>query len=1694
MRANRKKVLLSLVMVIVIILGSFFSTYTVIAQAVDGNPISLKQGAAVQDVLDGSDEETEVSEPAEEPAKDNTEETEVSEPAEELIKDNTEQTDESKSKEEVDKVAPEAEAEKGTLPVTLTPFAGSLAGYIGIDVKDVLKDVITSVKQDGVELGDGDTIDGTKDIQIEISFKVPVEGDGGEGPFVKKGDYAKFPLSSAFDVIPAIPIPLIYDGYAVGTVSFVTEGGVTIARVDFDGNDIVFTPADGDAVSGVNGEFSANFRYNGHEGSDPWGTENVALLDKHFDVTVDTDKIDYKVTKSAETKMSEGNIGWSVTVEATKTVTVGGVEITKHIDLDGYTFVDKLNNVGEYVTDSFLVGGTPPDPTAVYDSSDADKPLKYNFASGMASPQTVTFKTQIPDSKYFASSRQSITNTAELYQGEEFRKEGSITETFTPPTWITKAGAVSGEVEGGVYNPANRLITWTIEFNHAANTLTGVKITDALPSGLTWQSAILYKESAPNTWEAVASPIWSAEPGSGIYEIGNINYKGRLIIITKVDNTDDTTTTIPFYNSVTITWDGFPAGTVGTSGITAGVRVDVGYIALTKSGTRLGAAEDRTIEWTVNFDPKGQVIGDLKIYDLLVYGKSSSFNISAVTGVPAGIIGLTPRYGQQYIDATFQAISGVSDSSLNVIPIMQGTQRVADLIEITIPSTAVISEFKFHSRVLDPDLFASNTSNNSVKVRNTATLFKSTTKLTSADATVSYNSSVLRKEMLDRAEAAKSYDSINPNNITTIASAGFNNQQKSVIFRLSVNADDLDWGDIKNGQGDPLGDVIVTDTLPEGWVFDTFSNGAQYLIYEASGKVGSSLQATTPITPLVTVGGLSANFEESNGRQIAVFTFGQLNQPYVILVKAKPDDTTLSGYLTGSTQPITKINSLTLQLPDWNGISSNRDVSINIRALKKESSTVDLPDGVVKWSVEYDPYGLVKGNKLEDTLPVGVDLRLDSSGKLLLGGNITAHEITINPDGSYTQGAAVVLIQEGANRNIWYDNQTRTLHFVIPDKEKAYRFTYLTDVTTLSEGTVSNKVKLLKVDSGEVDHQAEFVIQRKYGNATMQRTGWLQISKKNSSGESLSGATFTLYAKDSDIIIRQSTSGSDGICRIMAIPEGEYRLIETAAPPTYLPDDTVHTVKVEWLLPDGKMQTCVDGKAGINSHILTVTNYRPIDAVGRLKIQKTVAGTNGDTNQAFVFTITLNNIPNGAQYPYTGVGVPGGVIIGGTATFSLAHNQSITVTGLPAGTTYAVNENSYKSEGYHTVSSGGNGIIVAGVTQLAEFTNTRNQPGELTIGKRVEGTTFEAGKKFGFSVTFTTSVTPPTGGYDYVGYGVPNGKISSGDSIYLAHGESITIKDLPEDTVYEVKEKDYTGEGYITQSTGGKGTISAETGHTVAFTNHAPGSLSIHKTVQGNAGDRTKKFDFTVTFPELATDAKFQYIGVGVPDGSVINGGVISLAHDESITIIGLAAGTRYDVREKDYTNERYQTSSTGESGSIIAGDEKTAAFTNTKNRSSGGGGSDDSTGELTIQKKVAGKKGEQERLFTFVVTFDANGLYSYSGSRSGMISSGQKIMLAHDEQIVISGLPLGIHYEVTEKEANRDGYYTTSSNATGIISRSGEIVKFINTRAEQNPGTGDDDVVARATAGLIACSLILTFLFGVDMYFSRKNKKHEQN
>ena len=232
---------------------------------------------------------------------------------------------------------------------------------------------------------------------------------------------------------------------------------------------------------------------------------------------------------------------------------------------------------------------------------------------------------------------------------------------------------------------------------------------------------------------------------------------------------------------------------------------------------------------------------------------------------------------------------------------------------------------------------------------------------------------------------------------------------------------------------------------------------------------------------------------------------------------------------------------------------------------------------------------------------------------------------------------------------------------------------------------------------------------------------------------------------------------------------------------------------------------------------------------GSLEIVKNLDGRTAEFGREFEFTVTLSRNDNialaGTYLTQSGrtVAFEDNAAGGVTARVRVAGGGSLTILGIPSGTSYTVSEADYTADRYTTTSTGAVGVVETAAVR-ATFLNTRANPGygALTVTKTVEAIggaeipdtqfvfdialTLEDGEDF--TGTLRTTRTSGETGRLYFNGGAA--------SIRLSHGESVTLSGIPLGTSYTVTER--AAQDMRVSSTSSEGAIKG-TGHMAAFVN-----------------------------------------------------------------------------------------------------------------------------------------------------------------------------------------------------------------------------------------------------------------------------------
>lgn len=489
----------------------------------------------------------------------------------------------------------------------------------------------------------------------------------------------------------------------------------------------------------------------------------------------------------------------------------------------------------------------------------------------------------------------------------------------------------------------------------------------------------------------------------------------------------------------------------------------------------------------------------------------------------------------------------------------------------------------------------------------------------------------------------------------------------------------------------------------------------------------------------------------------------------------------------------------------------------------------------------------------------------------------------------------------------------------------------------------------------------------------------LRVQKVDQNGKGVNGVTFTLTAKDGStvtgttanvngqdgmLIFRPDAGKEDGYAQMTWAEVGsEYTLEETSAPAGYTLNKTKVPVVVgiySIYADAGSKNDGVTVMAGVGKLMQTMTKYAADDMVN-ITLRDITAIAQTQKANSFKMDGWEDDLLEGTKIPrsmnlHYGMNAvvdyglhdeDGGQNIypffttdeGFLRTRVVQNTAALQGNGSYHGNNSA-NWDNLKDRDLTSLFSLLNTVVV---------TDTKDEPdnptGKLRIGKVVSGDGVADGdytKNFTFSVSLKNADGSALEG-SYYYYGEQRaGYITDGGTLSLRHDEALTVLGLPVGTKWKVSEVREDGWNVKPSSGTVSGGIEADATANALFTNYKGklnlGDLSVSKTVKGNASDKNKDFNFTVTLSDRSIAGT--YGDMEFKDGVAS----FTLSDGESKTATNLPSGISYTVEEDDYSNEGYSTSKTGDSGKISEGDTVRASFINTKGVDDGG--STDTPGE----------------------------------------------------------------------------------------------------------------------------------------------------
>ncbi|RHB17297.1 Cna B-type domain-containing protein [Collinsella sp. AM40-7AC] len=505
----------------------------------------------------------------------------------------------------------------------------------------------------------------------------------------------------------------------------------------------------------------------------------------------------------------------------------------------------------------------------------------------------------------------------------------------------------------------------------------------------------------------------------------------------------------------------------------------------------------------------------------------------------------------------------------------------------------------------------------------------------------------------------------------------------------------------------------------------------------------------------------------------------------------------------------------------------------------------------------------------------------------------------------------------------------------------------------------------------------------------------------------------------------------------------------------------------------------------------TVTNTVK---TGELDVSKTVVAREGlavDADKIFKFVVEATDAMGRKVSGTYG----DATFEDGKATLKLKDGQTARITGLPAGTAYTVTERAaagYKAAVNGAEGSKAEGSIAADQVSFAAFTNTFD-PAPATASVSELTKVLAGGRKPGLQkgeFVFELSLTDGAGnvleGYPIEAKNDKDGKVSFGELSFTNLGtyHATVTEKASGDVLIEDDAHAYTFDITVTQTGAGlKAEISNERGKktfTNTFTPHDNTKTVTKADASGAKVDVDGKpvgvgdtLTYTIGWANNSVDDRgaAQAADVTVTDVlpkgvNYVEGSADGAAYDAATRTLTWSLGEQaagatgtlsFDVK---VSAEAAVVDDIANTATVKVGENESQ--TNTTHNSVPRGGS------LTVKKTVVG--GDSQREFGFTVALTDGDGESVSGTfgkgEHAVTFAGGKanFTLKDGGEKIISGLPVGAHYTVTEDAA--EGYATTAEGAEGAVTEDGATVAFTNTYGTATEGR---DV---STAGLFTKTL----------------------
>ena len=606
----------------------------------------------------------------------------------------------------------------------------------------------------------------------------------------------------------------------------------------------------------------------------------------------------------------------------------------------------------------------------------------------------------------------------------------------------------------------------------------------------------------------------------------------------------------------------------------------------------------------------------------------------------------------------------------------------------------------------------------------------------------------------------------------------------------------------------------------------------------------------------------------------------------------------------------------------------------------------------------------------------------------------------------------------------------------------------------------------------------------------------------------------TVYLKDKDVV------------ELRNIPAGVTWKIKEKATEGYKTEVAVGTYPAtENDTSTGEIQKDVTTEVAYTNTKINSTpggGETPEDPTGSFKVKKVVE--NGSDTVEFYFSAALTGLKVQKSYTVNITSVDNSTRslsitsnAAGTAyvQFQLKNGETAEFVALPIGSNYQIKEDandytaSYKITDEENpdnlkavMSQNGNyepkkelstqkETLDAGEKALITFTNSKPAPKADTVDIEVEKSWNDGADSKKRPSEITVRLYQSTSDKE-------DGDMIATAKLDESGGWKTIFKDMDNcpinsttPYIYTVKEDPVAG--YESKITGEDTTTGKKYTIINKLSTVETGDLLLSKIVDGDGADTEKEFRFELimkTKDGEALQGSFPLdsgAGKGTKTGTIYfdeNGkGTISLKGGESAYITGLPEETTYNVKETAYVDWTPSLlDNTTWDGTIQKDTTSKIKVMNTYEEKR----------QLTVKKTVKGSMGSKTKQFQFQLKLTAPAgqvlpteLEYTKGDETKTMQLKNDVYeftLAHEETIVIKGIPSQSTYTVTEVDGESNGYTVTPTNDTGTI-KADTVVSFVNTKNGSVPTLADMNTK-------IPFVLVILAIGGVGFILWKKRKE----